>query len=86
VVECDKEDGANPVPLPPDDPRRKAYLKVINDQEMVMRRLRLSWEEIQALEREREQTLENLAGGEAPPEKLPWGSTRPNDKGGELSE
>ena len=63
VVQCDVEDGANPVPLPPDDPRREAYLTWVNDQKMVMDRLRLSWEEIQALEENRKKFLEGLQSG-----------------------
>jgi len=57
VVECDKEDCANPVPLPLDDPRREQYLKSVNSRKMVMSRLWLSWEEIQALEEARAERL-----------------------------
>ena len=57
MVRCDKEDCANPVPLPLDDPRREAYLTWVNDQKMVMSRLRLSRDQIQTLEEARAERL-----------------------------
>jgi len=71
VVECDKEDGANPVPLPPGDNRREAYLKWVNDREMVMRRLWLSRDQIQTLEKARAERLNRPKGENTLIEKLP---------------
>jgi len=71
VVECDKEDGANPVPLPLDDPRREQYLKSVNSREMVMRRLWLSRDQIQTLEKARAERLNRPKGENTLIEKLP---------------
>jgi len=75
-VECDK-DGANPVPLPPGDDRREAYLTWVNDQKMVMRRLWLSRDQIQALEEKRKKFLEGLQRKSTFIEKL----SRPGKEG-----
>ena len=71
VLERDKDDGGNPVPLPPDDPNRKNYLGWVNDQKMVMSRLDLSWEEIQALEDERDKILKLRRDRRTLTKKLP---------------
>lgn len=51
VVRCPKEGPGELEVLPEDDPDRRRHLKVFNRRDMVLGRLRASWEEIEALER-----------------------------------